>query len=91
MNKTLGHFVLETDIPVGVSMSFTALGQRLTTQAKVDLHTGDECVIRLSDAEILVIKQGDNFIIYPAAAEHLAEDFYKGIGMKWKLTNEPGI
>ena len=85
MSKTLGHFVLETDIPAGVSMSFTVLGHRIMTQAKVDLHPGDECVIRLSDAEILVIRQGVNFIVYPSAAEHLTEDFYKWLGTKWKM------
>ena len=84
-NFTIAHFVIENDIPAGVSIVYAALGQKIVTQAKIDLHPGDECVVRLSDAEMLVIKHGDDFIIYPAARKHLTEDFYKGLGTKWTI------
>jgi hypothetical protein len=83
---TLAHFVVETDIPAGVAMSFTALGHKIIATAKLDLIPGDECVVRLSDGEIITIKQGNEFIIYPAAKDHLTDDL---LGIKWELvTNE---
>lgn len=79
---TLAHFIIETDIPVGVAMSFMALGHKIIATAEINLYPGDECVVRLSDGEILTIKRGNEFIIYPATKDYLTADFYNQLGTK---------